>query len=73
MLKKYSNEKFKDVINTLKELPQISAPVDFEINLKRKINTIEPLPLPKRERYYEFSKSLVPAFGLSAIIFLIFL
>jgi hypothetical protein len=73
MLKKYNDEQFKKVINSLKGLPQISAPEDFDINLKRKLNTIEPLPLPKRVRYHQYSRTLVPAFSLVVAVFLFFL
>ena len=73
MLKKYNDEQFKKVINSLKGLPQISAPEDFDINLKMKLNTIEPLPLPKRVRYHQYSRTLVPAISLVAAVFLIFL
>jgi hypothetical protein len=73
MFKKYNDEQFKEVINSLKGLPQISAPDDFDINLKTKLNTIEPLSLPKRVRYHQYSRTLVPAFSLVAAVFLIFL
>jgi len=73
MLKKYTDEQFKEVINSLKGLEHISAPDDFDINLKIKLNIIEPLPLPKRIRYHQYSRTLVPAFSLIAAVFLIFL
>jgi hypothetical protein len=73
MFKKYNDEQFKEVINSLKGLPQISAPDDFDINLKTKLNTIEPLSLPKRVIYHQYSRTLVPAFSLVAAVFLIFL
>jgi hypothetical protein len=73
MFKKYNNEQFKEVINSLKGLPQVSAPDDFDINLKMKLNTVDPLPIPKRIQYHQYSRTLVPAFSLVAAIFLIFL
>ncbi|MCX6152133.1 MAG: hypothetical protein NTX22_16525 [Ignavibacteriales bacterium] len=73
MLKNYNDEKFTNVINSLRELPHIPAPNDFEVNLKRELNTVSQIPLPKPVRYYSFSRKFAPAFGLAAILFLIFL
>jgi|WetSurMetagenome_2_1015567.scaffolds.fasta_scaffold335913_2 hypothetical protein len=73
MFKKYNDENFQNVIKSLKGLPQIFAPDDLEINIKRGLNALEYKPLPKRVLYHQASRTLIPAFGLSVAIFLFFL
>ncbi|MGE5402027.1 MAG: hypothetical protein ACM3S2_16645 [Ignavibacteriales bacterium] len=76
MTKRYDNEEesLKDVINSLKELPRISAPPDFEMNLRRRINNIN---ATKEQRASFFNINLrnilLPAGALAATMVVIFL
>lgn len=76
MTKRYDNEdeNFKSVIKTLNELPRVSAPPDFELNLRRKINALN--YAPKRENpvfAINLRNILVPAGALAVTVVLAFL
>ncbi|HEX2866213.1 MAG TPA: hypothetical protein VHO03_04180 [Ignavibacteriales bacterium] len=85
MTKRYDieDEKFKSVIKSLKELPHLSAPADFEVNLRRKLNSLEAIKEEKSKKTlfaflpgtFGIRKVLIPAGALAAtavIAFLIF-
>ena len=66
------DEKYQDVINSLKGLQKVKAPANFETNLMRRINSLEP---EKKESFWErflMPSKLVPAAALavSAVILL---
>lgn len=83
MTKKYDieDEKFKSVIRSLKELPHLSAPPDFEMNLRRKLNSLEIRKDEKRRKplfaffpgALSLSRVLIPAGALAATVVLAFL
>ncbi|MEI7811635.1 MAG: hypothetical protein WCJ01_04315 [Ignavibacteria bacterium] len=66
--KKNEDEQFCDIINSLKQLPKVGASPDFEMNLKRRINSLE--HKKKRSFFYYFTlrRSLVPTLALSAVV-----
>ncbi|MGE5362918.1 MAG: hypothetical protein ACM3SM_02225 [Bacteroidota bacterium] len=85
MIKSYNNEddqKFKNVISSLRGLPRIAAPEDFEADLKRRINLLESSPekMKKKspERWSVFAslplaKILYPAAIMITAVLLFFL
>lgn len=70
----YNNnqEKYSEVINSLKELPQIKAAADFEYNLMTKIQNqnfeLSSSELQKSNRWVYWTFGPVLALGLSAVI-----
>jgi len=66
------NDMDNKIVHSLKNLPRISAPEDFEIKLKHRINTLPP-PV-KRKKFFTFNlnRTLIPAFGLLASLILVF-
>jgi hypothetical protein len=72
MKKNYNIEEegFKEVRNLLKNLPHISAPHDFDNELKRKLITLQNKRQKKSIFVFPFRRALIPAaaFGLTSII-----
>jgi len=72
----YYNEEDKNfnvLINTLKSLPQVSAPSDFEMNLQRKLNNLRHAEKHKdKESFFFFRKSFVPAAALALSVAVVF-
>ena len=64
--------KYKDLINTLKNLQQVKAAPNFEADLKRKMNE-EKYGKEKKESFKDFliPSRVVPAFGLVVIAVII--
>lgn len=63
MLKRYHNdndERFKNVIDSLKSLPRETAPDDFEASLRRRLNLIEAAGASERKRYKTRRNYLTP-------------
>lgn len=75
MTKQYNNKdnQFEEVTNLLKELPNVTAPPDFEMNLRRKINNLkysqEKAVLPK----FSFKKALIPVTTLATSVIVFFI
>lgn len=67
------DKRFSGVINTLKSLPHISAPPDFEMNLRRALNSL-PGNEPRKEKksFFLYWRTLVPAAAMAFTIVLIF-
>ena len=66
------DEKYKNVIDSLKGLQKVNAPANFDANLMRRINSLEP---EKKESFWErffVPSKLIPATALaiSAVILL---
>ena len=77
MNNQYSNEdnQFQDVSRLLKELPQVKAPPDFELNLRRRINNLNYEAEAKLSKKPSLLKSLIPAAALTScaiVVFIIF-
>ncbi|MGE5353811.1 MAG: hypothetical protein ACM3P0_17125 [Acidobacteriota bacterium] len=77
MTKRYDieDENFKGVIKSLKELPKVSAPPDFEMNLRRKLNSLSSPNEERRKPFFTFNlrNVLIPAGALAATVVLAFL
>lgn len=85
MIKSYNNEddqKFKNVISSLRGLPRIAAPEDFEADLKRRINLLESSPEKIKKKTPErwsviaslpLAKILYPAAIMVTAVLLFFL
>ncbi len=74
MIKKYNlaNDMNTKIINSLKNLPRVNAPGDFEINLKHRLNTLEIPAKSKKLFTFRLNRVLIPAFGLLASLVLVF-
>lgn len=75
MNKNYYNEddqRYAKVIESLKSLPHIDAPPDFEMNLKRKINNLTYSEKSEKKPFFFFRKSFIPAAALAFSVFIIF-
>ena len=67
-------KKYNEVIKTLKGLQQVKAPLNFEADLKRRLNAEKYAKEEKRKIKRFFAPSrLVPSFGLAAAAIVIFL
>ena len=64
-------EKFREVINTIKSLPKVEADDNFEYNLMVKINNRN-FSLKYEERSFGFSRALVPAAALVFSVVIVF-
>jgi len=75
MTKKYDieDEKFKGVIKSLKGLPRVSASPDFEMNLRRKLNSLNVQKERKPLFGINLRNILIPAGALTATVVLAFL
>lgn len=75
MTKQYNkeDEEFNKVTNLLKELPHITAPPDFEMNLRRKLNGLNYKQEKAGISRFSLRKALIPvtALGTCAIALLI--
>ncbi|RJP62244.1 MAG: hypothetical protein C4539_18705 [Ignavibacteriales bacterium] len=60
------------IVNSLKNLPRVTAPEDFEIKLKHRLNTLPPPVKSKKFFNFNLNRSLIPAFGLVASLLLVF-
>lgn len=71
------DEQFKEVIESLKQLPQVNAPVNFEMNLRRKLNNLQNQKKEKKGFFYYFNlkRPLIPAAAavVCAIVVFIFI
>lgn len=69
------DEQFKEVIESLKQLPRVDAPPDFEMNLKRRINNLKYAEKEKKGflYYFSFKRPLLPAAALTACAVVAFL
>ncbi len=74
MIKNYNSKTDMEnkIVNSLKNLPRIAAPEDFEIKLKHRINTLPPPVKSKKYFSFNLNKSLIPAYGLVASLILVF-
>lgn len=70
----YNNddEQYKNVIESLKQLPREDAPPDFEMNLQRRINGLKYEKERRPFWYFIFDRPLIPAAAATALV-LIFL
>lgn len=59
------DEQFKETIELLKQLPRIGAPPDFEMNLKRKLNSKKYQEKKGFFYYFNLKRPLVPASALA--------
>ncbi|MCU7496854.1 MAG: hypothetical protein HF314_06110 [Ignavibacteria bacterium] len=76
MTKRYDieDENFKGVIKSLKELPRVTAPPDFEMNLRRKLNGLNSARERKKPLFtFNLRNVLIPAGALAATVVLAFL
>lgn len=70
------DEQYKEVIESLKKLPRVDAPPDFEMNLKRKLNSLKfQEKEDKRGFFYYFSlkRPIIPAAAAAALAVVAFL
>jgi hypothetical protein len=67
-------KKYNDLIKTLKGLQQVKASPNFEVDLKRRLNTEKYVKEDKKsiKRFFAPSR-LVPSFGVAAAVIVIFL
>ncbi len=66
------DEKFKNLINDLKDLPKVNAPDDFEFKLMMKIQNGQFEKTEKKEKSFSVFKFLAPALGISFVAILLF-
>jgi hypothetical protein len=74
MIKNYNlkTDMENEIVNSLKNLPRVKAPEDFEIKLKHRLNTLPPPVKSKKFFSLKLNRSLIPAFGLVASLLLVF-
>ncbi|MGE5431818.1 MAG: hypothetical protein ACM3QX_12125 [Syntrophomonadaceae bacterium] len=76
MTKRYDieDENLKGVIKSLRELPKVTAPPDFEMNLRRKLNSLNS-HVDRKKPFFTFNlrNVLIPAGALAATAVLAFL
>ena len=66
--------KYDDLIKTLKELQQIKAPPKFEADLKRKLNEEKVGQKSKRSvKEFFVPSKLIPSFGIAGVVIIVFL
>lgn len=66
--------KYDDLIKTLKELQQIKAPPNFETDLKRKLNEEKVGQKSKRSvKEFFVPSKLIPSFGIAGVVIIVFL
>jgi len=66
--------KYDDLIKTLKELQQIKAPPNFEADLKRKLNEEKVGQKSKRSvKEFFVPSKLIPSFGIAGVVIIVFL
>lgn len=76
MNKRYHNDedrKYSELIRSLQDLPRVSAPDNFEMNLRRRINNLD----ARKERTaglfpFNLRIALIPAAGLVAVVIALF-
>ncbi|KUO63334.1 hypothetical protein APF79_10045 [bacterium BRH_c32] len=66
------DEKFKNLINDLKDLPKVNASDDFEFKLMMKIQNGQFEKTEKKEKSFSLFKFLAPAFGISFAAIMLF-
>ncbi|MDX9923116.1 MAG: hypothetical protein RBS48_00015 [Ignavibacteriaceae bacterium] len=66
------DEKFKNLINDLKDLPKVNASDDFEFKLMMKIQNGQFEKTQKKEKSFSVFKFLAPALGISFVAILLF-
>lgn len=67
------DKKFASVISTLKSLPDVKAPSDFEMNLRRKINNLTYVEKKKENKvFFLLRKTFAPATALALSVAIIF-
>ncbi|MCK9280931.1 MAG: hypothetical protein M0P71_09935 [Melioribacteraceae bacterium] len=66
------DEKFKNLINDLKDLPKVNAPDDFEFKLMMKIQNGQFEKMKKEEKSFSIFKFLAPALGISFAAIMLF-
>lgn len=72
----YNNEedkKFAGVISSLKSLPHVNTPADFEMNLRRRINNLTYDEKKKENQaFFLFRKTFAPAAALALSVAIVF-